>query len=90
MNDPNRDPADLAAIQACDQVLDEIARGGDPTDHAEPFPTLVGWRQQIDSEPLPELIDVATAQAAIRAGTRRGRRGFRRWVRSVLRLRWSR
>lgn len=90
MNDQDRDPVDLAAVHACDQVLDEVARGDNPTGHPEPIPTLVGWRREIDSEPLPELIDVATAQEAIRAGSRRGRRGFRRWVRSVLRFRWSR
>lgn len=89
MNDQDRDPVDAAAVQADDQLLDEVARGSDHTchgpDRAEPIPTLMGWRREIDAVPLPEPIDVATAQAAIRAGSRRGRRGFRQWVRSVLR-----
>jgi hypothetical protein len=85
MNDQDKGPDDLAAVQADDQLLDEIARGAQPQRDEELVKVLTGWRREIDSVPPPELVDVATAQASIRAGTRRGRRGFRQWVRSVLR-----
>ena len=68
MNDTDRDPEDLAAIQHTDRILDEIARGGNPVGHEEPIPTLVGWRREIDAEPGPELVGTATALEAIRAG----------------------
>lgn len=88
-------PADLAAVQADSQLLDEIGRGQRPTGLTAPDPAnealveaLMGWRQVIDAEPVPELVGVDTAQAAIRAGSRRGRRRFRQWVRDFLRRRW--
>jgi hypothetical protein len=89
MNDQDRDPVDLAAVVADDRLLDEVAQGAQPQDQRdggeELVKVLTGWRREIVAIPLWELVDVATAQASIRAGSRRGRRGFRQWVRSVLR-----
>jgi len=69
-------PADLAAVQADDALLDLISRPGYcPSDnHDELTRMLAGWRQEIDDEPFTELVDTDTALAAIRAGRRPVRR----------------
>lgn len=85
MNDRER-PADLAAVQADDRLLDEIARGGHPTTE-ELAEILVGWRRAVDTEPIVELVDLDTALAAIRAGARGRRRRWRQWMRNLIRWR---
>jgi hypothetical protein len=85
MDDPEL-PADLAAVQADDRLLDEIARGVHLTTE-ELAEILVGWRRAADSEPIVELVDLDTALAAIRAGARGRRRRFRQWMRNLIRWR---
>jgi hypothetical protein len=65
-------PADLAAVQADDALLDMIGGAGysPGDDHDELTRVLAGWRQEMDAEPLGELVDIDTALAAIRAGRR--------------------
>ena len=69
-------PADLAAVQADDMLLDLIGRAGyNPSDdHDELTRMLAGWRQEMEAEPFRELVDTDTAVAAIRAGRRPVRR----------------
>jgi hypothetical protein len=77
---PNGDshemPADLAAVQADDALLDMIGRTGyhPHDDHDELTRVLAGWRQEMEAEPFRELVDTDTAVAAIRAGRRPVRR----------------
>jgi hypothetical protein len=79
-------PADLAAVQADDELLDELARGGHPNTE-ELAVILAGWRRAADTAPTREFVDVDTAQTAIRAGSRGGRRRFRQWMRNLIRWR---
>lgn len=69
-------PADLAAVQADDALLDLIGRAGcSPSDdYDELTRVLAGWRQEMEAEPFRELVDTDTAMAAIRAGRRPVRR----------------
>jgi hypothetical protein len=84
--DDREQPEDLAAVQADDRLLDEIARGGHPTTE-ELAEILVEWRRAADREPIVELLDLDTALAAIRAGARGRRRRFRQWMRNLIRWR---
>lgn len=65
-------PADLAAVQADDALLDAL--GGpnprfSPSD--EPLANvLLQWRREVDSEPVAELVDTDTAMELV-AGARR-------------------
>jgi hypothetical protein len=74
--DPYEMPADLAAVQADDALLDMIGGAGcsPGDDHDELTRVLAGWRQEMDAEPFSELVDIDTALAAIRAGRRPVRR----------------
>lgn len=95
--DDHDGPVDPSAVQADSQLLDEIGRGQWPSRLHAPDPadaplieTLVGWRQVIDAEPIPEIVAVDAAQVAIQAGRRSGRGGrrvWRKWVRNFLRWR---
>ncbi len=69
-------PADLAAVQADDALLDMIGGAGysPGDDHDELTRVLAGWRQEMDAEPFSDLVDIDTALAAIRAGRRPVRR----------------
>jgi hypothetical protein len=69
-------PADLAAVQADDTLLDLIGRAGyAPSDaHDELTRVLAGWRQEMDAEPFSELVDTDTALAVIRAARQPARR----------------
>lgn len=63
-------PADLAAVQADDELLDAL-RGGDPrvSPSDEPLASvLLQWRREVDAEPIGELIDTDTAMELV-AGT---------------------
>ncbi|MPZ65213.1 MAG: hypothetical protein GEU83_06735 [Pseudonocardiaceae bacterium] len=63
-DDEARDyPADLAAIQADDALLDTLS-GSPPTFPPADEPVanvLLQWRREIDAEPVPELVDTDTA-----------------------------
>lgn len=88
MDDPKRDvPADLAAVQADDELLDRVARSDGHLSLSDLERLLVVWRRSIEVEPQPELVDVDTAQAAIRTGSWGGRRRFRQWMRNLIRRR---
>jgi hypothetical protein len=88
MGDPKRDgPADLTAVQADDELLDRVAKSDGHLSLSDLERLLVVWRRSIEVEPQPELVDVDTAQAAIRAGSRGGRRRFRQWMRNLIRWR---
>ena len=69
-------PADLAAVQADDTLLDLIGRSGySPSEEPDELTRLLaGWRQEMEAEPFRELVDTDTAVAAIRAGRRPVRR----------------
>jgi hypothetical protein len=65
-------PADLAAVQADDTLLDMIGRAAysPSSEHDELTRLLAGWRQEMEAEPFTELVDTDTAVTAIRAGRR--------------------
>jgi hypothetical protein len=71
--DPYEMPADLAALQADDALLDLIGSGGHiPTDSDDELTrALAAWRREVHAEPVKELVDTSTALAAIRAAARR-------------------
>ncbi len=68
-------PADLAAVRADDALLDEL--GIDPTSKGDAWlvQVLAAWRDEVDSEPAPQLVDVDTALAIVRARSRRSLTG---------------
>ncbi|MER5392762.1 anti-sigma-D factor RsdA [Saccharopolyspora sp. NPDC002686] len=78
------EPIDLAALQDDDALLDAL--GGTNPDVAVPAEgerpsleaLLVAWRQDVDSSPIGDLVDVETAATAISEGTRPRRRLKRR------------
>ncbi len=69
-------PADLAAVQADDALLDAL-RGPNPTPKGDAWlvQVLAAWRAEVDSEPAPQLVDVDTALAIVRARSRRSLAG---------------
>ncbi len=80
-------PADLAAVQADDALLDALGSDPTPTDH-DVGRVLAAWRVEVDSEPLPRLVDVDTALAVVaRAQPPVGR--FRSLVRTIGRVYWT-
>jgi Anti-sigma-D factor RsdA to sigma factor binding region len=65
-------PADLAAVQADDALLDMIADGYSAGDADDELTRLLSaWRHEVHAEPLKELVDTSTALALIRAAARR-------------------
>jgi anti-sigma-D factor RsdA-like protein len=70
--DPYEMPADLAALQADDALLDLIGSGHTPSDADDELTrVLAAWRREVHAEPVKELVDTSTALAAIRAAARR-------------------
>lgn len=68
-------PADLAAVQADDALLDMLGRGDTPTDSSDELTrVLAAWRREVRAEPVDELVDTDTAVAVIRAARRPVRR----------------
>jgi len=63
-------PADLAAVQADDALLDALYSGTAPSD-ADVARVLLAWRRDVDAEPIPRRMDVDTALAIVRARSRR-------------------
>ena len=65
-------PADLAAVQADDALLD-VLRIDPALADADPelIRLLLTWRRDIDAESLPTLVDIETALAIVRTRSRR-------------------
>lgn len=66
-------PADLAAVQADDALLDAL-RGPNPSLKGDAWlmKALTAWRDEVDTEPLPRLVDTDTALALVRGPRRPG------------------
>ncbi len=65
-------PADLAAVQADDALLDMIGAGHAPSGPDDELTrVLSAWRDEVHAEPVRELVDTSTALAVIRAAARR-------------------
>ncbi len=65
-------PADLAAMQADDALLDMIGAGHEPSEGEDELTrVLAAWRDEVHAEPVRELVDTSTALALIRAAARR-------------------
>lgn len=76
-------PTDLVAVQADDELVNALGSGagvafGDRAPGSDPDPRrnrdehlvamLAAWRAEIEAEPIPELLDLDTAVAAVAAG----------------------
>ncbi len=69
-----REPIDLVALQADDELITALAAGmkvsAGPGGHAADdrvAAILAAWKAEVDAEPVPELVDVDTAVAAVLA-----------------------
>jgi hypothetical protein len=72
---PLDEPVDLVAVQADDELINALAAGfgvpsGGGAYHADDqvVALLSSWRTEVMDEPIPELIDLETAVAAVRSG----------------------
>lgn len=70
---------DLSIAQADDALLDALS-GSDPKiadelGEAELNALLLSWRREVDSEPMPELVDTSTAVTTIRTAILTRKRG---------------
>lgn len=64
-------PADLAAVQADDALLDMIGAGHPVSDTDDELTrVLAAWRREVHATPVPELVNTSTALATIRAAAR--------------------
>jgi Anti-sigma-D factor RsdA to sigma factor binding region len=86
-------PIDLVAVQADDELVNALGAGavvtyGDRPPGSDPAPRrtrdervvamLAAWRAEIEADPIPELIDLDTAVAAVVAGVKADAAGTRR------------
>jgi hypothetical protein len=86
-------PIDLVAVQADDELVNALGTGaavtyGDRVPGSDPDPRrtrdervvamLAAWRAEIEADPIPELIDLDTAVAAVVAGVKADAAGTRR------------
>ena len=86
-------PIDLVAVQADDELVNALGTGavvtyGDRAPGSDPDPRrtrdervvamLAAWRAEIEADPIPELIDLDTAVAAVVAGVKADAAGTRR------------
>ena len=86
-------PTDLVAVQADDELVNALGSGagvafGDRAPGSDPdlrrnrdehlVAMLAAWRAEIEAEPIPELIDLDTAVAAVVAGMKADELGTRR------------
>lgn len=86
-------PIDLVAVQADDELVNALGTGavvtyGDRVPGSEPDPRrtrdervvamLAAWRAEIEADPIPDLIDLDTAVAAVVAGVKADAAGTRR------------
>jgi hypothetical protein len=91
--DVSEGPADLVAVQADDELVNALGSGAgvtygdrapgvdaDPRRHRDErlVEMLAAWRAEVDAEPIPELIDLDTAVAAVVAGMNNDVAGARR------------
>ena len=77
LDDAVEEPVDLVAVQADDELINALSAGwsGPPAGGAaynagygpddRVTAILAAWRAEVDSEPIPELIDVDTAVATV-------------------------
>ena len=74
----SEEPIDLVAVQADDELISALAAGmsvsapgvGGYDADDQVAALLATWRNEVDSEPLPELVDLDTAMATVRAASR--------------------
>jgi hypothetical protein len=86
-------PIDLVAVQADNELVNALSTGaavtyGDRGPGSDPdqrrtrdervVAMLAAWRAEIEADPIPELIDLDTAVAAVVAGVKAQERGTRR------------
>jgi hypothetical protein len=86
-------PIDLVAVQADDELVNALGAGaavtyGDRAPGADPdlrrhrderlVTMLAAWRAEIEAEPIPELVDLDTAVAAVVSGMKADAAGARR------------
>ncbi|MHA6785293.1 anti-sigma-D factor RsdA [Pseudonocardia saturnea] len=72
------EPIDLVAVQADDELISALAAGmsvsapgvGGYDADDQVAALLASWRNEVDSEPLPELVDLDTAMATLQAASR--------------------
>lgn len=77
-DDLAEEPIDLVAVQADDELISALAAGmsvSAPGVHGydvddQVVALLASWRSEVDSEPLPELVDLDTAMATVQAASR--------------------
>ena len=72
----NDEPIDLVAVQADDELINALrsgmsvsapgVHGYDADDHVAAI--LAAWKAEVDADPIPELVDIDAAMAAIQAG----------------------
>lgn len=74
---PDQDPADLAAVQADDKLLDDVGSGGWSSSLDPLSRELSLWRRQVLAQRCTELVGLDMAVAVIKAsveGRKRSRR----------------
>ncbi|WP_181781134.1 anti-sigma-D factor RsdA [Pseudonocardia pini] len=71
------EPLDLVAVQADDELINALSagmmvsspgRGGYDADD-KVVAMLAAWKAEVDAEPIPQLVDLDTAVAAVESGT---------------------
>ncbi len=72
---PLDEPVDLVAVQADDELINALAAGASVPSAGGAFHAddqvvalLSTWRAEVVAEPIPELVDLETAVAAVKAG----------------------
>ena len=79
--DEIEEPVDLVAVQADDELISALAAGlavssaGARASHADDqvVAMLSAWRADVAAEPVPDLVDLDTAVAAVREGIKSAR-----------------
>src|SRR3954449_12774446 len=78
------EPIDLVAVQTDDELINALSAGfqvsgsggpgGDFGSEDRVASVLAAWKAEVDADPVPELVDLDTAVAAVRAGRPRSAR----------------
>jgi Anti-sigma-D factor RsdA to sigma factor binding region len=76
------EPIDLVAVQTDDELISALSGGFQMSGHGyggfgaddRVAAVLAAWKAEVDAEPVPELIDLDAAVAAVRAGRPRSSR----------------
>ena len=72
---PSDEPIDLVAVQADDELINALSAGPGGVRGRRPAgydaddrvaAMLAAWRAEVDAEPIPELVDMDPAVAAVR------------------------